>query len=253
MSAVSASPLRAPWVEVKYSSTVSPSRKFEVMGVSMTSPDGLAISPRIPASCRICCFDPRAPESAIMKIGLKSPPSRPHLHLPEQLLGDLLGDVRPDVDDLVVPLAVGDDAVLVLLLDLGDEVPRILDETALRGRDVHVDDPDAEPGQGRIAEADVLELVEERDGDLVAQLVVALGDELPISFFFSSLLTKRSGSGTTSFRSARPTVVSMMLPFHRIRMRAWRSTSSLSYAMRRSSGSAKSRSSPLAPGRSLVM
>ena len=75
MSAVSASPLRAPWVEVKYSSTVSPSRKFEVMGVSMTSPDGLAMSPRIPASCRICCFDPRAPESAIMKIGLKSPPS----------------------------------------------------------------------------------------------------------------------------------------------------------------------------------
>ena len=113
-----------------------------------------------------------------MKIGLKSPPSRPRLHLPEQLLGDLLGDVRPDVDDLVVPLAVGDDAVLVLLLDLGDQAPGILDETALGGRDVHVDDPDAEPGQGGIAEADVLELVEERDGDLVAQLVVALGDEL---------------------------------------------------------------------------
>ena len=27
----------------------------------------------MPASCRICCLEPRAPESAIMKMGLKSP------------------------------------------------------------------------------------------------------------------------------------------------------------------------------------
>ena len=70
---MSARPLRAPCVEVKYSSTVSPSRKFDVIGVSMISPDGFAMSPRMPASCRICCFEPRAPESAIMKIGLNSP------------------------------------------------------------------------------------------------------------------------------------------------------------------------------------
>ena len=44
----------------------SPSRKFDVIGVSMISPDGLAIRPRMPASWRICCFDPRAPESAMM-------------------------------------------------------------------------------------------------------------------------------------------------------------------------------------------
>ena len=65
-SAVSARPFRAPWVEMKYWRTLSPSRKLAVMGVSMISPEGLAINPRIPASCRICCFDPRAPESAIM-------------------------------------------------------------------------------------------------------------------------------------------------------------------------------------------
>ena len=40
----------------------------------MISPEGLAISPRIPASCRICCLLPRAPESAMMKTGLKPPP-----------------------------------------------------------------------------------------------------------------------------------------------------------------------------------
>jgi hypothetical protein len=50
---------------MKYCSTVRPSRKFEVIGVSMTSPEGLAIKPRIPESWRICCFEPRAPESAI--------------------------------------------------------------------------------------------------------------------------------------------------------------------------------------------
>ena len=71
MSAVSARPLRAPWVEMKYWRTVRPSRKFAVMGVSMISPDGLAIRPRMPASWRICWAEPRAPESAMMKIGLK--------------------------------------------------------------------------------------------------------------------------------------------------------------------------------------
>ena len=65
-NAVSARPLRAPCVEMKYCRTVSPSRKFDVIGVSMISPDGLAINPRMPASWRICCFDPRAPESAMM-------------------------------------------------------------------------------------------------------------------------------------------------------------------------------------------
>ena len=64
--AVSASPFRAPCVEMKYCSTESPSRKFAVMGVSMTSPEGLDINPRIPASWRTCSLEPRAPESAMM-------------------------------------------------------------------------------------------------------------------------------------------------------------------------------------------
>src|SRR3546814_3119472 len=50
LSAVSARPLRAPWVELKYSRTVRPSLKFEMIGGSMISPLGLAISPRMPAS-----------------------------------------------------------------------------------------------------------------------------------------------------------------------------------------------------------
>ena len=66
LSAVSARPLRAPWVELKYSRTVRPYLKFEMIGVSMISPEGLAIRPRMPASCFICAGEPRPPEWLIM-------------------------------------------------------------------------------------------------------------------------------------------------------------------------------------------
>jgi len=41
-------------------------RLAAVIGFSMISPLGLAIRPRIAASWRICCVEPRAPESAMM-------------------------------------------------------------------------------------------------------------------------------------------------------------------------------------------
>ena len=69
--AVSARPFRAPCVEVKYCNTESPSRKLEVMGVSMISPEGLAMRPRMPASWRIWSWLPRDPELDIMKMELK--------------------------------------------------------------------------------------------------------------------------------------------------------------------------------------
>ena len=71
LSAVSARPLRAPCVELKYSSTLMPSRALALMGVSMISPDGLLIRPRIPASCWIWLTLPRAPESHISHTGLR--------------------------------------------------------------------------------------------------------------------------------------------------------------------------------------
>ena len=65
---------------MKYSRTSSPSLKLATIGDSMISPIcpvilfwGLAINPRIPASCLICSWLPLAPESAIMKMGLKPP------------------------------------------------------------------------------------------------------------------------------------------------------------------------------------
>ena len=46
-SAVSARPLRAPWVEMKYSTTDSPSRKLDLIGRGMVSPFGLETRPRM--------------------------------------------------------------------------------------------------------------------------------------------------------------------------------------------------------------
>src|SRR6202789_165173 len=71
LRAVSARPLRAPWVELKYSSTDRPSRKLALMGVSMISPEGLAIKPRIPPNWRIWSTEPRALLVAIMLMGLR--------------------------------------------------------------------------------------------------------------------------------------------------------------------------------------
>ena len=66
--AVSERPLRAPWAEIKYSKTSRPSRKFDLIGSSIVLPVVSAIRPRIPASCLICLSEPRAPESAIIKM-----------------------------------------------------------------------------------------------------------------------------------------------------------------------------------------
>ena len=96
------------------------------MGRSMISPLGLAIKPRMPASCRTCWRLPRAPESTIKWIGLNSLRSSIFLDLAEHHVGDLIAGVRPDIDDLVVALAVGDDAAAILLVHLFDLLVRIL-------------------------------------------------------------------------------------------------------------------------------
>ena len=62
---MSARPLRAPCVERKYSSTLSPSLKLDLMGRSMIRPFGLDISPRIPAICLIWATLPFAPDVAM--------------------------------------------------------------------------------------------------------------------------------------------------------------------------------------------
>ena len=63
LRAVSASPFRAPCVDIKYSKTDNPSRNEARIGCSIISPEGIAINPRIPHNCLTCWRFPRAPES----------------------------------------------------------------------------------------------------------------------------------------------------------------------------------------------
>ncbi len=96
------------------------------------------------------------------------------LHLREHLVGDLLGDVRPDGDDLVVALAVGDRPFEVLPFDLDHLVAGALDERRLLRRDDQVVDADRQARPGGVGEAEVLEAVEHLDRLLEAEVEVAV-------------------------------------------------------------------------------
>src|SRR5688572_2110665 len=95
------------------------------------------------------------------------------LHLREHRVGDLLGDVRPHRDDLVVALAVGDRAFEVLLLDFDHLVARLLGQDRLVLRDDQVLDADRHARAGGVGEAHLLEIVEHLHGVLESRRQVA--------------------------------------------------------------------------------
>ena len=74
----------------------------------------------------------------------------------------LVGGVGPDLDLLLAPLVVGDDAALELALDLGRLALELLEQPGLRGGRRDVGDRDRQTGTGRPLEPEVLELVEAR-------------------------------------------------------------------------------------------
>ena len=147
--------------------------KLALIGRSMISPFGLAIRPRMPASWRICLNDPRAPELAIMKMGLR------WSRLSSIASADLVGGRVPLVGDRLVALLLGDQAHVVLVLDLGDlglvAAPRI---SSLFGRDDDVVLGDRDAGLGRVLEPEVLERVEHQRDRRRAVGLHQLVDEL---------------------------------------------------------------------------
>ena len=100
------------------------------------------------------------------------------LHLLEHRVRDLLGDVGPDGDDLVVALAVGDGAVEVLLLDVDHFLLRAGHHLVLHLGDDEVVDADRDAGAGGVAEAQVLDDVEHLDRLLEAEAQVAVLHEV---------------------------------------------------------------------------
>ena len=76
------------------------------------------------------------------------------------VLADLVGGRGPDLDLLLAPLAVGDDALAELVLDLLGPLLVLLEDAGLLGRRLDVVDRDGEAGLGGEPEAEVLDVVE---------------------------------------------------------------------------------------------
>src|SRR5215470_17021948 len=100
------------------------------------------------------------------------------LHLAEHLVRDLFGNRRPDFDDLVVALAIGNGAVQVLLLDVDALLLGIANQGLLVVRHDHVVDTDRETRAGRKVESERLDLVKHLDGDFQAKAQVAVVHQL---------------------------------------------------------------------------
>ena len=90
----------------------------------------------------------------------------------EEALGDLVRRARPDVDHLVVALAVRDEPAVVLVLHVLDVAIRLADDVFLLLRDDDILDRDGETTARGVGEAEFLEVVEE-----LRRLEVAAGAE----------------------------------------------------------------------------
>ena len=95
------------------------------------------------------------------------------LDLAEHHIGDLIPGVRPDIDDFVVPFAVGDDAAAILLVHLFDLLVRILQLGFFPLWNDHVLDANRDTSTRRFPKSELFQLIERGNrncgaGDLIA-------------------------------------------------------------------------------------
>ena len=156
----------------------------------------------------------------------------------------LVGDAGPDVDDLVVALAVGDEPFLVLIDDALHFGLRLAEQDALRLRDDHVVHADRDAGARRVVEAERAQAVGEEDRRLVAVLAVASVDERRERLLVERLVdeierqTLGQDLGDEAAADGRVDRILRRRPrtsVARTRMPEWSVTSPWSYAMRTSS------------------
>ena len=146
--------------------------KLALIGRSMISPFGFAIRPRMPASWRICLNDPRAPGVRHHEDGVQLVERALHG------LGNRVGRLRPDVDDRLVALLLGDEAALVLGGHLGDALLVALEDLFLVRRDHDVVLRDRHAGARRVLEAERLDRVEHVGDGVGAVDVDEVADEV---------------------------------------------------------------------------
>ena len=117
------------------------------------------------------------------------------LHLAEHFIGDFFRDGRPDFNDLVIALAVGDGAIQVLLLDAHHLLLRFFHQRLLVVGNDHVVNPDRQAGAGGEAEAESLHFVEHLDRYFKPVLQVAEADQLPDSLLLQQAIDVRHALG----------------------------------------------------------
>ncbi len=154
----------------------------------MISPDGFAIRPRSPGELTNLLLGTsrarighdenrieRRPDDFLAVLVLAEDLGREPF---DHRAADLILNFGPDVDDLVVALAVGDDAVVVLLLNFRDLLLRLVEQMRLLRRNLHVLDRDGNSRAGGELVAHVLHAIGENNRRLVAALAVNEVDQV---------------------------------------------------------------------------
>jgi hypothetical protein len=118
--------------------------------------------------------------------------------------------MRPDVDDLVVALAVGDDALAILLLDFGLICFWAASICSFSFGMIMSSMPMDTPDLVASRKPSSLSLSSMIDGLLVAGKLVAFPDQVAELGFLPDLVEKPSSGGQISLKITRPTVVSMI-------------------------------------------
>src|SRR5262249_18953126 len=128
------------------------------------------------------------------------------LQFAEHHVGNLIAPVRPDIDDLVVTLAVGNDAATVLLVHLLDLLISVVQLGLFAFWNDHVLDPNRDTGASRFLKPELFELIQRGDcdcrtGDLiaapndVAELFLARRLIKEAKFFWPNLIENDTASG----------------------------------------------------------
>ncbi len=106
-------------------------------------------------------------------------------------LGELVVHGRPEVDDLVVSLVVGDETVVIVVTDTGNLLVGILHEGGLLRRDEHVAEVEGDAGAECLVVSEVLDVIEELCGTGYAGVLDDIGDDLSEGLLAENLIDIR--------------------------------------------------------------
>ena len=113
----------------------------------------------------------------------------------EHLVGNFFRNARPDFDDLVIALAIGDSSVQVLLLNVDHALLGVFDERVLVIGNDHVIDADRQSSARGVVEAKLLDTVEHLDRRLETEAQVRVIDKLSDSLLLQQPVNERHAFG----------------------------------------------------------